>query len=207
MDDYLANLLEKLKTKRDANTYLEVGDCYCFGRHTAKNEQNAMYYYQEAANMGSARGEFKVGMLYCYGAGVRKDSKRASKYLKSAADKGELDAMYLLGQMYWDGDIGWGKGKAFEWWMKAAKRHHPKSQMKLGDCYITGVGEDIDYKKATYWYACAYLQSGKDKNASNMSKGQLDQLINYRKVTADYVQSVISQIRSAHPEYLHKTNI
>lgn len=207
MDDYLANLLEKLKTTKDANTYLEIGDCYCYGRHTAKNEQNAMYYYQEAANMGSARGEFRVGMLYYHGAGVRKDSKRASKYFKSAADKGELDAMYLLGQMYFDGEIGWGKGKAFEWWMKAAKKNHAKSQMKVGYCYIVDVGEDADPKKATYWLVCAYLQSSRDKWASDNAKEYLDWLISHRRVSSDYVQSVISRVRAEHPEYLHKTNI
>lgn len=207
MDDYLAKLLEKFKTNKDINTCLEIGNCYCFGQHTTKNEQNAMYYYQEAANMGSARGEYRVGMLYWYGAGVKKDNKRAAKCLKSAANKGEIDAMYLLGEMYWSGDIGWGRGKAFEWWMKSGKQHHPKSQLRLGDCYISGVGEDIDYKKATYWYVCAYLQSSKDTYASNQAKGQLDQLISYRKVSADYIQNVIAQVRSAHPEYLHKTNI
>jgi len=201
MDDYLANLLEKLKNSKDAKTYIEIGDCYCFGRHTTKNEQNAMYYYQEAANMGSARGECKVGTLYYYGAGVRQDNRRASKYFKSAADKGDLDAMYLLGEMYWEGAIGWGKGKAFELWMKAAKQHHPKSQLRLGDCYITGVGEDIDYAKATYWYACAYIR--KEKYASSKAKDQLNQLISYKKVTAAYVQNMIARVRAEHPEYIN----
>lgn len=207
MDDYLVGLLDKLKSNKDANTLIAVGDCYCYGRHTAKNEKNAMYYYQEAANLGSAQGELKVGMLYYYGAGVSKDSKQASKYFKSAADKGELDAMFYLGQMYCDGEIGWGKGKAFELWMKAAKRNHAKSQMKVGVCYINGIGEDADAKKATYWLACAYLQSSKDRWAGDKGKEYLNWLINNRYVSSDYVQSVISRVRSEHPEYLHKTNL
>lgn len=201
MDDYLANLLEKAKIERNANTYIEIGDCYCFGHHTTKNESNAMYYYQEAANMGSAKGECKVGTLYYYGAGVRKDYKRAQKCFKSAADKGDLDALYLLGEMYWEGVIGWGRGKAFDLWMKAAKAHHPKSQLRLGDCYISGVGEDVDYRKATYWYACAYLR--REKYASTKATEQLNLLINHRKVTSDYVKSVIAQVRNEHPEYVN----
>nr|DAI74650.1 MAG TPA: hypothetical protein [Caudoviricetes sp.] len=204
MDDYLANLFEKLKSNKDANTYVEIGYCYLTGRHTTKNEQNAMYYFQEAANMGDAKGEFWVGFLYYRGTGVRKDVKRASKFFKSAADKGDLDAMYLLGQMYFDGDIGWGKGRAFEWWMKAAKKNHAKSQMKVGYCYLIDVGEDTDPRKATYWLVCAYLQGAKDKKASDEAKGYLDWMVNNRRVSSDYVQSVIERVRVEHPEYLNK---
>lgn len=201
MDDYLAKLIEKVKTTKDAETYLEIGNCYCYGHHTTKDEETAMYYYQEAANLGSAQGEFRVGMRYYHGSGVKKDIKRATKYFQSAASKGDLDAMYLLGTMYFDGVIGWGKGKAFEWWMKAAKMNHAKSQMKVGYCYIVDVGEEADPKKAAYWLACAYLQSSKDKWASDNAKEYLDWLINHRRLSSDYVKSVIARVRAEHPEY------
>lgn len=67
MDTYLFNLVEQVESRRSVELFLEIGDCYCYGRHTDVNVENALYYYMQAANMGSSRGEFRVGMIYSKG--------------------------------------------------------------------------------------------------------------------------------------------
>ena len=75
--------------------------------------------------------------------------------LKAAAEKGHKKAQYRMGRCY---DKGYGVGEndklAFEWYMKAAKQDHAKSQYRvdaqyaLGKCYLKGKGVAADEKKA-----------------------------------------------------------
>ena len=58
MDDYLANLFEKLKSNKDANTYVEIGYCYLTGRHTTKNEQNACITSKKQLTWGMLKASF-----------------------------------------------------------------------------------------------------------------------------------------------------
>jgi TPR repeat protein len=59
----------------DAADKVLLGDIYAAGRGTPKSDEQAAFWYREAATRNlSAEGQFKLGLLYAEGRGVAKDA-------------------------------------------------------------------------------------------------------------------------------------
>lgn len=143
----------------------------------------------------------QIGIAYYKGNGVSRDYKAAKKYLQEAANQGSTIALFYLGKMCYDGNYGFmaGKGKAFDFWMKAAKKGEPTSQYNIGTSYMSDEwGEEKSFEKAAFWFMCAYQNRKSSKNTIADSKKCLDSLSKYVNLN-----SVKDKVVKKHPEYLN----
>ena len=139
--------LRKLQAKGgagDIEAQLTLGSFYETGRNDdpRPDAKEAFYWYNRAAEQGSARGQFKTGLFYEQGRGVAADCTRAMQwYEKSTA---AAEAYKVLAEAY--------NADAFSG-MEAAKR--------LAIIYEQGSCGPVDYVKAVKWYRL----TGKMENA------------------------------------------
>jgi TPR repeat protein len=66
----------------------------------AKNQQQAIKYYQLAANQGYGEAQYKLGTYYEEGEELKKDLVKAAELYQLAADRGHITAQYQLGKCY-----------------------------------------------------------------------------------------------------------
>lgn len=90
---------------------------------------------------------------------------------KRLAEKGQANAMYQLGQMY---ELGMGvannRGKAYEWYLKAAKQGQPSAAYQVGYAYYWGkAGRPKDRDLAFQWFSKA-ADSGNHLAMTYLSK-------------------------------------
>ena len=99
---------------------LELGIRYYKGIGVEKNYEQAVQYFQMAAEQGLAKAQysivsckyyskvvmkaqFSLGICYYYGEGVKKDYKKAVEYFQMAAYQGHSEAQMVLGDIYLKG--------------------------------------------------------------------------------------------------------
>ena len=63
----------------------------------AKNEEEATYFFQLAAEQGDIEAQYLYGNSLYYGIGIKQNYHKAVKYLETSAQKGNRDAQYLYG--------------------------------------------------------------------------------------------------------------
>lgn len=63
-----------------------IGDAYAYGLAVPKNMDEALHWYEKAAEAGDGLGQIRLGELYSYGEGVKRDGMRAKYWLEKAAD-------------------------------------------------------------------------------------------------------------------------
>lgn len=193
-------LLKRAMEANDKDAYATLGDAYWYGKGVSKNVTRAAEYYKKAADLGSMRGQERIGSMYYSGNGIEKNNKLAKQYLKSAIELGSVRALNDLGWMCFNGDYGFlaGKGKAFEFWMQAAKKGSPEAQLCIASSYLTDTwGEEKSEKKAAYWYICAYQNRKANDAQIKEAKSKLTKLeysVNLNVIKREIVQK--------HPEYL-----
>lgn len=194
-------LLQKVQTSNNPKDYEEIARMYFHGRGVPKDQAKALTYYCKAADLGSVHAQACAGAMYYKGYGVAKNIKLAKKYLQPAADSGSVDALRDLGWMCYNGEYGLftGKGKAFEYWMKAAKLGDPYSQNNIAASYLgDSWGEEKSYRKAAFWYMCAYQNRKAPQDQINEAKEKLNMLSRHVNLNA-----VKDEVVSNHPEYLN----
>lgn len=198
--DSIEMLLKKAKEANDGYAYAELGDAYWYGRGVFIDLSQAAEYYKKAADLGVMRGQERIGIMYYEGNGVVKNIKLAKQYLKSAAEQGSVRALNDLGWICFNGDYGFfaGKGKAFEFWEKAAKQGSAEAQIYIASSYLTDAwGDGKSIPKAAYWYMCAYQNRKANDAQIKEAKAKLDMLsedVNLNRVKDEIVRK--------HPEYL-----
>lgn len=69
-----------------------------------KDLAEAAVWYDESAEHGYARAQFKIGLFYDKGYGVAQNKEEAAKWYRKAADQGDADAQCNLGYCYKTGD-------------------------------------------------------------------------------------------------------
>lgn len=197
----MATIEEMIKSAKTASDYEEIARLYYFGRGLPKDQAQALAYYRKAAELGSVHAQTCAGVMYYKGYGVPKNIKMAKKYLQPAADRGSVEALRNLGLMCYNGEYGFlaGKGKAFEYWMKASKLGDAESQIYVATSYLGDTwGEEKSYRKAAFWFMCAYQNRKATQDEINEAKEKLDQLS--RQVNLNDVKD---EVVSKHPEYLN----
>lgn len=141
-----------LEETGDHNHYLELAENYMFGNPDLgieRNVEQAVDYYQVAAEQGNVHAMENLGVLYSQGIGIPQNSSKAKELLEAAAEQGSVQALNGLGYMYLNG-IGLAKNttKALEYMNKAADLGHMESMTNLGVLYLNGDGVEPDYKLA-----------------------------------------------------------
>lgn len=197
----IEQLIKQAEQTNDKELYVQIGNSYMYGKNVSKDMAQAVTYYLKAANLGSLDGKTKLGVAYYKGEGVTKDYKTAKKYLQEAANQGSATALFYLGDMCYEGNYGLlaGKGKAFEFWMQAAKKGQPSAQYNIAISYMTDEwGAEKNLEKAAFWFMCAYQNRKSSKSTIDASKKCLDSLAKYVNLN-----SVKERVVQNYPEYLN----
>lgn len=201
---FMINIDQMLKEAQETNNaevYIRIGDAYMTGKEVAKDMAKAFSFYEKAMNLGALAAKEKIGVSYYKAYGVAKDCKMAKKYLQEAANQGSVPALFHLGMMCYNGDYGFltGKGKAFEFFLKAAKKGHPEAQYNIASSYMDDKwGEEKSFEKAAFWFMCAYQNRKSNKSTIDDSKKYLDYLSKYVNLN-----NVKEKIVRKNPEYLN----
>ncbi|MBR0690416.1 SEL1-like repeat protein [Bradyrhizobium manausense] len=149
--------------KGDATAAYEIGVRFAEGKGVASNYEEAVKWYDRAAQAGVVPATFRLGTLYEKGLGVKKDADIARRYYTQAAERGNAKAMHNLAVL--DADGG-GRGanykSAAQWFRKAADRGVADSQFNLGILYARGIGVEQNLAESYKWFTLAAGQGDAD---------------------------------------------
>lgn len=120
---------------------------------------DAMRWYRQAAEAGSANAQFFLGRMYETGQSRKRDPAAAATWYRRAADQEHRLAQYRLGQMYLTGTgVGQSYTMAAKWFEMAARQDLHEAQYNLGYLYDRGFGVDRNPRVAATWYRKAALR-------------------------------------------------
>lgn len=125
-----------------------IADAYLNGEGVGKNEELALYYYNEGVKykqIGCYRGLIKYYM--------GKDDFKAFQLLEEMAPMGDsFDKIYLA--QYYQYGVGTkvDSSRAIYWYNEALKQGDYRAYSQLGKMYELGEGVETDYEKAFQYY-------------------------------------------------------
>lgn len=136
-----------------ANSLVEKGENFYFGRGVKKDEKQAYKYFLDAARYRNEYAESYLGLFYDKGIAVNKNYDIAYQWYFKAATKGNAFSQYSLGVLYSEGNgVIKDYNKAFIWFQKSAENDYAAAFYQLGKAYYNGYGVDVDFYKAFKWY-------------------------------------------------------
>lgn len=132
---------------------IELGAAYFTGRGVPRDEKQAAYWYEKAANSGNPDAQLQIGYFYQAGIGVTRDPARAVRWFERAVAGGSVEAKVDLGVAYIWG-LGVRKDPAFaaKLFREAAVRGSGTGACYLGDSYFMGLGVPKDESEAIRWF-------------------------------------------------------
>ena len=80
----------------DVREQFLLGTAYLEGQGVDKNDWEAAYWFQRAADQGHAKAMTSLGIMYCLGRGVPKDAVEGCKWLIVASRRGHAPAKKSL---------------------------------------------------------------------------------------------------------------
>jgi TPR repeat protein len=110
----------------------------------AKDEAQAVYWFQKAAEQGNYEAQFNLGVMYTKGEGVTKDETQGVNWWRKAAEQGFPPAQRLLGVKYLTGGGGLmlNERQGLPWLQKAANQGDEQAQKLLES-------HGVDWRNAT----------------------------------------------------------
>ena len=151
-NDFIINneaILSQLKKNRINFEYCKEGEKL----YSDKKYEQAIYWWQKAADAGNSAAQKNLAICYFNGDGVEKDVEKAIYWWQKAADAGNSAAQKNLAICYFNGDgVEKDVEKAVYWWQKAADAGNSAAQFNLAICYLKGDGVEKDVEKAVYWW-------------------------------------------------------
>ena len=168
----------------------ELGCCCTNGEGAEKDINQAVYWFQKAAERGHIEAQYQLGSCYYNGHGFEKDNTQAILWLEKASEQRHKEAERLTLQIKQEeqqrlkeeqmknaaeqGDsqaqFDWGdllcKKNDYKegvlWLQKSAMQGHGVAQYQLGSCYYNGHGFEKDNVKAIFWLNKATEQGDKE---------------------------------------------
>jgi len=157
-----------------------LGQMYELGEGVRKNLDQAIEYYQLAANAGHLDAQTNLGYIYQHGSEddqhfVPVDLEAAAAWYTEAAEKGCAKAQNNLGYLFFTGAIGSLTSNsnnssdpssppkpdypsAFAWFQRASDQGFCLAQHNLAICYESGRGVGRNEALAIRWYSEAAKQ-------------------------------------------------
>lgn len=141
--------------------YAALGNMYARGIHFAQDYEEAVRWYQLAADAGHPTATYMLAELYVDGRGVPTNQAIAIELIKKAAELNEPSAQSTLGSVYEVGAYGVTQDptQALSWYFKAAHAGNALAQMKVGAAYIEGEGIKRDIGKGVEYLTKAAAQN------------------------------------------------
>ena len=97
----------------------------------AQQDEDAVKWFQKAADQGNAAGEYGLGLMFGKGEGVKQDNAKALDYVTRAAEKDHSDAVSALATIYTKGGLGLEPNlEKGEYWTARAAAMAPKEEPK-----------------------------------------------------------------------------
>jgi TPR repeat protein len=131
---------------------IELGAAYLAGRGVPRDEKQAAYWYEKAANAGDPGAQQQIGFFYQAGFGVERDPARAAQWFERAVAGGLISAKVNLGVAY-----VWGLGVrkdpilGAQLFREAAQKGNGMGACYLGLIYYFGTGIPKDASQARHW--------------------------------------------------------
>ncbi|MFQ3790418.1 tetratricopeptide repeat protein [Halomonas sp. A29] len=154
--DFNSNLIKA--EEGDARAQYLVGRALLFGleeQGVSADQEEGLYWMQEAADQGAAEAFHALGILYRRGIGVDKDGGKWEEYMTEAGEQGLHHAMSELIDTYQDGDpeagINQDEEKYLYWLEKSAEHGSVFSMINLAITYRQGLGVEKDLEKSFEW--------------------------------------------------------
>lgn len=132
---------------------------YCY--YQIKDGQQALKYYQKAAEMGNAEAAYWTGKLLLGTYGAPTELSKAVNYLLKSADAGNPNAQCELGKLYAEGKgVTLNLDQAISYYRKAIENRIINNHVVGGNreamwlyamALINGEGTAQNYSEATYW--------------------------------------------------------
>ena len=154
-DETAAAWCNKSQAKGNSRARLALALLYHLGRGVIYSEDEAISWYQEAANHGDLDAIFNLATLY-YKTG---DFAKSFKSFLKAADNGDAQACNIIASMYQRGQgVQYNIDQAVQWYRKAANAGYAQAQNSLAYMYALGRGVQIDRTQARKWFESAAEQ-------------------------------------------------
>ncbi len=152
--------------------YLMLADILNRHNHYPHISKDADRYYRLAlrgfeamAQDGQVNGHVYAGYQYRWGLGCLTDHDRAAKHLEIAAKAGHAGSMKSLAELYLTGYNAKPKPDpvgAANWLRQAALKGDAEARERVGDNYISSMGEVASRELAYFWYTLAARQGRRD---------------------------------------------
>ncbi|MEQ6347344.1 tetratricopeptide repeat protein [Vibrio cyclitrophicus] len=100
--------------------------------------------------------KFEMGKALVFGRGTDKNIPKGYTYIEESAAGGNTEAMLFMGDWCLDKENSdYSAESAVEWYRKAAEKNSLDGKIKLGTCYLNGVGIEPNHGEAVYWFETA----------------------------------------------------
>lgn len=104
------------------------------------------------AHDGSAAARYEVGLAYFHGHGTERNIVKAMNVIQSAAEENNIDAILFLGDWCASPENTDRQPEdSLYWFRKATGLNNNVGRMKVGLCYLHGIGIEPNHSKACYW--------------------------------------------------------
>ncbi len=132
---------------------IELAAAYFMGRGVDRDEKQAAYWYEKAANSGDPAAQRQIGYFYTAGIGVERDPERAARWFERAIAGGLVSAKVNLGVAYlWGMGVPKDESQAAKLFQEAAAKGSGSGACYLGNLYYFGIGVSKNAVEARRWY-------------------------------------------------------
>ena len=161
-----------------------LGVCYQNGQGTEPDEEQALYWYQEAVKHNDPNAQNNLADCYKKGElGLEADPEKAFELYKKAAAQDNVDAMFEVAEYYNASYLT--AQKSVKWYQKAADAGHGEAMFELAQKYENGWNVDKDPAKAQEYYekaaeagcerAIQYLEDNQEDDVTNLDEFAKDE--------------------------------
>ncbi len=159
--DFIVELYETEVEAGNPDAMNDLGALYYDGRGCEQDFTKAVFFYDKAAQLGSRLAQENLGYCYYYGRNVPVDYEKAFHYFALGAFDGHLISLYKIGDMYRNGYyVKKNPTEAFHVYDRCMELMTDKAAphvagpvfLRLGDCFLNGVGVEENAKSALICY-------------------------------------------------------
>jgi len=180
------------KLARDANPLAQqvLGVMYENGQGVKQNNQQALYWFRQAAAQNNASAQYLLGSMIERGIGTEKNQTEANRWFRRSAENGNPIAQYRIGLIEKQGTNVSAANfqKAAYWFGLAAAQGDPQAQYQLGLLLIDGRTGTRDM---LYGYMWINIARGLDDPQAIQSEKNLEKNLSAKDF--ERVQAISSQ--------------
>lgn len=149
---YLAALRD-LADRGSTPAMMFLARLYTNGTGVARDDGEAVAWYEKAALAGSTNGMLLYGDALAAGRGTAKDLTQAQRWIRKSAEAGNVAAVFRLGRMYRDGEgVARDPLEAVKLFKAAAEADYTPAMVAVGLMFEGGGGLAADHLQAVQWY-------------------------------------------------------